>query len=246
MRPGTRLRLLIPSVQPTRADASWNGTEPRRERTVRTQFHREITRRALAPYFTDEAVEIALRANDSQDNLRGQIAHPEYHVDNAVAPGYAFMLGKKQQAKDAFGKGHCIRAIEALGCCLHTVQDFYSHSNYVKLWLEANGGVTTDPASIPLLLDWLTIPELRTGRATLQEGLTYLPWIGKLFARMLTLPADSHAALNLDGPHRGPEFAFALEAARKHSEHIAAEVNEEIVHIAPALSCLRRSETPLA
>ena len=53
-----------------------------------TQFHREITRRALAPYFTDEAVEIALRANDSQDNLRGQIAHPEYHVDNAVAPGY--------------------------------------------------------------------------------------------------------------------------------------------------------------
>src|SRR5512137_3048126 len=118
-----------------------------------TKFHRDITRRVLAPYFTDEAVEIALRANDAQDNLRGQIAHPEYHVDNAVAPGYAFMLAQKQRAKDAFSRGNGDRAMEALGRCLHTVQDFYSHTGYVRLWLAQNGDLGVEPESIEPLPD---------------------------------------------------------------------------------------------
>jgi len=208
---------------------------------VLTQFHREITRRALAPYFTDEAVEIALRANDSQDTLRGQIAHPEYHVDNAVAPGYAFMLGKKQQAKEAFSKGDCIRAMEALGRCLHTVQDFYSHSNYVRFWLAQNKGRDVQPESIQPLADWLSVPELRTGRVTIREGLTYIPVIGRTFARILTMPEDSHSAMNLDGPRRGKEFAFARAAAQTHSDLIVEEIWHQIVAIgaASSLSCVR-------
>lgn len=208
-----------------------------------TKFHREITRGVLSPHFTDEAVEIALRANDEQDNLRGQIGHPEYHVDNDVSLGYAYMLAQKSAALHAFARGDCEAGMQCLGRCLHAVQDFYSHTNYVKLWLAKNGGITADTTSIEPLLDWTAVSELSCGRATLQEGLTYLPGLGRLFARLLTMPADSHAAMNLDGPHRGPEFPFVLEAARKHSQYIVEEVRNETAAKAHALPCMRQPET---
>lgn len=213
-----------------------------------TEFHRDITRSVLAPCFTDEAVEIAVRANDEQDRLRGQIAHAEYHVDNAVPPGYAYMLAQKRAALDAFRRGDCETGMRSLGRCLHAVQDFYSHTHYVRLWLAQNGGAAqATPERIPPLLDWLAVPDIQTGRITLQEALTYLPLVGRLFAHLLTMPADSHFALNLDGPHRGAEFAFVLEAARKHSGHIVEEVRQQIVAscIAPALPCVRQSVSPL-
>jgi hypothetical protein len=208
-----------------------------------TKFHREITRGVLSPHFTNEAVEIALRANDEQDNLRGQIGHPEYHVDNSVPRGYAYMLAQKKAALEAFDRGDCEAGMQSLGRCLHAVQDFYSHSNYVKLWLSEHGGLATHPASIQPLLDWTARPGLSSGRATLQEGLTYLPLVGPFFARGLTMPEDSHYVRNLDGPHRGPEFAFALEAARSHFQHIVEEVRDETAAKAHALPCMRQPET---
>lgn len=212
-----------------------------------TEYHRQITRETLTPFFTPDAVEVAIEANDAQDYLRGQIGHPEYHVDNSVVKGYAYMLAQREQALRHFRQQNCAEGMQALGRCLHTIQDFYSHSNYVHLWLADNGGPkSADSDDIPPLLDWRAHENLRTGRATFFEGLTYLPVIGKHLARALPMPADSHFMLNLDGPHRGPEFAFVMAAARKHSEWLVQDMQRCIVAegLGAALPCLRRVRPP--
>lgn len=205
-----------------------------------TQFHRQITWAALAPCFTEPAVEIAIRANDAQDGLKGQVGHAEYHVDNAIAPAYRYLRAQQDQAILALQRGDCVCGMRCLGRALHTAQDFYSHTTYVRDWLRENGGLTTTPDQIPPLLDWLSRPDLTTGRAVFGELLTFLPGVGKFFARVLRLPADSHFQQNLDGPHRGPEFAYVLAAAQKHSDWLARHVWTQAQEASPSHPwCLR-------
>ncbi len=205
-----------------------------------TEFHRQITRAALAPYFTEPAVEIAILANDAQDGFKGQVGHAEYHVDNAIAPGYRYLQAQQEQAILALRRGDCEQGMRCLGRALHTVQDFYSHTTYVRAWLRENGGPNATPADIPPLLDWMSRPDLTTGRAVFGELLTFLPGIGPFFARVLRLPADSHFAQNLDGPHRGPAFAYVVVAAQKHSEWLARHVWTQAQGASPARPwCLR-------
>ncbi len=198
-----------------------------------TKFHRQITRAALVPYFTGRAIETAVLANVRQDSLRGQV-HPEYHVDNAIPPAFRYLEEQQHQAVLAFQKGDPANGMCCLGRCLHTVQDFYSHTSYVRTWLRENGDRAAGPDDIPPLLDWLSRPDLTTGRATFGELLTFLPAVGPIFARILRLPADSHFMQNLDGPHRGPEFAYVLAAAQKHSDWIARHIWTQARETAPA------------
>lgn len=52
--------------------------------------------------------------------------------------------------------------LNKFGELLHTVQDFYSHSNYVELQLKANGNLL--PAQIPIVSNWNSLPSgVRTG-----------------------------------------------------------------------------------
>lgn len=205
-----------------------------------TEFHRRITQAALTPYFTDSAVEIAIQANIGQDELKGQIGHPEYHVDNAIPPAFRYMQEQQRRALTALRHGDCEQGMRALGRYLHTVQDFYSHTTYVRTWLRENGGPSTAPDDIPPLLDWLSRPDLTTGRAVFGELLTFLPVVGPIFARVLRLPSDSHFHQNLDAPHRGPEFAYVLAAAQKHSEWIAQHIWAHVRDAAPgSLWCIR-------
>ncbi|GAB4403556.1 MAG: hypothetical protein Kow00123_14790 [Anaerolineales bacterium] len=207
---------------------------------MKTEYHRQITRAALAPYFTDSAVEVAVRANDAQDGLKGQVGHAEYHVDNAIPPAFRYLQEQQRQAVLALQRGDCEEGMRCLGRALHTVQDFYSHTTYVRTWLRENNGQATTPDDIPPLLDWLSRPDLATGRAVFGELLTFLPVVGPVFARIVRLPADSHFHQNLDGPHRGPEFAYVLAAARKHSDYLAHQVWMQVRETAPAPpACLR-------
>lgn len=195
-----------------------------------TEYHRQITRAALAPYFTERGIAIAISANDAQDKLQGQIGHAEYHVDNAIRPAFLYMQEQQRQALLALQRGDCEQGMRHLGRCLHTAQDFYSHTTYIRTWLRENGDRDVTPDDIPPLLDWLSRPDLTTGRAVFGELLTFLPVVGSFFARLIPLPADSHFHQNLDGPHRGPEFAYVVAAAQKHSGWIAqtiwAQVND--------------------
>ncbi len=44
-----------------------------------------------------------------------------------------------------------------------------------------------------------------------------IPLLGDL-ARRIWVPVDSHEAMHLDSPERGPQFVYALEAARQRTD----------------------------
>ncbi len=49
-----------------------------------TQYHKSITWDAIGDYFTAEALGIILNSNIGQDNLAGQMGHPEFHFDDSA------------------------------------------------------------------------------------------------------------------------------------------------------------------
>src|SRR5262249_33227654 len=60
------------------------------------------------------------------------------HFDGESFPeGQARLLGLLQDIQNALGSDNALGARDALGQALHTIQDFYSHSNWVEL---GNGG----------------------------------------------------------------------------------------------------------
>lgn len=194
-----------------------------------TRYHEAITREALSPHFTPDAIRLAIRANLAQDSLRGQIGHQEYHVDDNIADGYAYMVAQRDEALQWLLAGDCLKGLKALGRCLHCVQDFYSHTNYVRLWLAENGGLErARPEDIAPLHDWLSMGALQTGRAVFREGLLYVPVLGRLLAGLVRLPPNAHFFRNLDAPHRGPEFAYVRAAATKHSELVVKSLLEAV------------------
>jgi hypothetical protein len=56
----------------------------------------------------------------------------------------------------------------------------------------------------------------------------YVPLLGAL-ARSIWVPADSHEAIHLDSPDRGPQFVYALAAARQRTAQEYHRAVETIV-----------------
>ncbi len=199
---------------------------------MRSKYHRQITTQALEGQVSPRALEAILRGNLRQDNLRGQIGHPEYHFDdNTFSAGWAYIDQHR---------GHIMSSITArrnpqpawmsFGRLTHAVQDFYAHSNYLALWQshyppEALPAPDQVNALDPKLLSH---PELRSGRIYYPlEMLTIIPGLAGLARRLL--PQDSHAWMNLDSPDRGPLFPYALAAAEQHTRHAFRRVKDEIL-----------------
>src|SRR5579859_476609 len=168
-------------------------------------------------------------ANLNQDSLRG-LLRLELHFDNSLfADGLAYIetmrataaaADKPQLAWDAFGR------------LTHTAQDFYSHSNYVALWLERFApGEWPAPVRIDGLdPHLLKHTRLFSGHIYLPlEALCLLPFLRR-FVRPL-LPRDAHAWVNLDGSETGPLFPYSLEAAVQRTaaefERTLAAIGEE-------------------
>lgn len=49
-----------------------------------TQYHIEICQGALVSKFSGRALSTIIEANIAQDDLPGQIGHPEYHFDDSA------------------------------------------------------------------------------------------------------------------------------------------------------------------
>lgn len=184
------------------------------------RYHAEVTRAALGGVISPADLRTVIRANLHQDRLSGQIGHPEYHFDDsAFAAGEAYIEAQRRLAVEAVvHRRDRSAALEAFGRLLHARQDFYAHSNWVRLWVERQGGLEqcrADEVEICARpLDWA---ELCSGTAS--PGLvvlSMLPLVGRLVKRFY-LPPTTHEAMNLDHPGRGPLFPFALVAAAKHS-----------------------------
>ena len=185
-------------------------------------YHVQITTQALKGRVGQQALGIIIASNIRQDDVRGQIGHPEYHFDNnAFEQSYAYMEAQRAVIVQTLAQSlHPLPAWQAFGRLTHTAQDFYAHSNYISLWASQFPKGQTPPASAVTALQesLLAHPDLHTGRIYFGEVVLWmLPFLRNLLYPRL--PVDSHAKMNLDHPARSPLFPHALEAARQRTIH---------------------------
>ena len=179
-----------------------------------------MTRLAVGEKFSSNAIEKITDANLYQDRLLGQIGHDEYHFDgNAFEKSYAYVEEQRALTVSSLMANDAFSAWCAFGRLTHAVQDFYSHSNYVDLWLscQSDGSVPTSSEIDPIDSDLINTPALRSGRVYLPlEAFYHFHILRPLLLRIL--PRDSHAWMNLDSPKQGSNFAYAFQAAVKRTK----------------------------
>ncbi len=194
------------------------------------RYHRQITTAALEDLFSPRALHTVIQANVRQDRwlyLLG--AHPHHHFDDSeFEQTYAYLDEQREAVLNALANRKAARAWQAFGRITHALQDFYSHTNYLQLWLETAppGRGLPDPEQVdPLLPAILHSPRLMSARTDLwREFLGMIPILGDRLRP--GFPPDIHASMNLDAPERGPLFAHACTAARKRTRaefHALAE-----------------------
>ena len=180
---------------------------------MKAAYHIQITTTALQSRVSPRALEAILHANLGQDGWEGLLFHPEFHFDESrFQDGENYLVAQRESAYAALKKDDPAPAWQAYGRLSHAAQDFYAHSNYVRLFLEAH------PHSLPPQIDPL-IPEI-LGDSRLHSG--HVAWGWELIAYFLPplavrlrdrIPPNTHAGMNLDHPGRGSLFEFALQAA---------------------------------
>ena len=183
-------------------------------------IHEEMTREALSPHFSPRALEIIIAANRKQDSLRNQIGHDEIHFDNnAIEKGHRYINEQRGYILATMMGQGVLSAWIAFGRLLHTAQDFYSHTNYISMWLSQHEGTLPPPLEIdPVQRDILRSPSLHSGKIYLpMDALYFVPFLREFSLKLL--PKDSHGKMNLDSPQQGPNFAYARAAAVKRTQH---------------------------
>ncbi len=182
--------------------------------------HEKMLRTAVGDKFSPRALRAIIDANVRVDSLLNLVRHDEYHFDNnAFDASRAFMDGQRARIRPALERGDAPAAWQAFGRLTHTAQDFYSHSNYVDLWLAIQpNGMVPGPREIDPLDDALVEnPSLRSGKMYFPLGfLSFVPGIKKLV--IPRMPRDSHAWMHLDSEDRGPLFEYAFHAAVKRTK----------------------------
>ena len=183
-------------------------------------IHEEMTREALGEHFSPRALEIIIAANRKQDALRGQIGHDEFHFDNnAIEKGFRYINEQRGFVLASLLSPGVLSAWIAFGRLTHTAQDFYSHTNYISLWLDQHPGTPPTPPEIdPVQKSLLRSPSLHSGKIYLpMDALYFVPFLRKFALKLL--PEDSHGKMNLDSPAQGPRFEYARAAAVKRTQH---------------------------
>lgn len=180
---------------------------------------------------------VITRANIRQDRLTGMFGHDEFHFDNnAFEKTYAYIEEQRALVVSSLRSGDANSAWQAFGRFLHTVQDFYAHSNYITLWVDRFTGQPLPPppevdAMDPSLID---SPDLRSGKVYFPlDWLYFFKGIRPLVLRLI--PRDSHAWMNLDSPAQGFKFDYAMHAAVKRTviefEKTTDEFSEEMCQL---------------
>lgn len=194
---------------------------------MQTKYHIEITQKALEGYFSEKALTTIITANIRQDRFEYQLGHDYIHFDgSAFDPGFEYLANQEEMVIRHLKLAEYEPAWEAFGRQLHSWQDFYSHSNYVKLWQRDHRGTSPDEISIndQNILDF---SELKSGKNYgLVELLALLPILSKLIKPLM--PSDSHAKMNLDSPASGDDFYFAYWAAFKQTEAAYANIVQSL------------------
>lgn len=186
---------------------------------MKRTYHIEITTAALAEHFSQDALEVVITANIGQDALGGSEWRPEHHFNNSTfKEGYAYMEMQRAIVLDTLNGDNPdpMPSRESFGCLIHAAQDFYTHSNYISLWLDRFPDGTPPPGDVePEVEDILNSPHLRSGYFYPIEYISR--WLGIRKLLMPLIPKDSHTKMNLDKPERGPAFHHAFAAALKRT-----------------------------
>jgi hypothetical protein len=185
-----------------------------------SKYHIEMTREALAPHFSERALEIIIAANIRQDALRNQIGHDEIHYDNnAIDKGNRYINEQRGYVIATLLSPGILGAWVSFGRLLHTAQDFYAHTNYITMWLDQFDGTPPPSSEIePLKKELLQSPSLHSGKVYIPMDVVYMIKPLRPLALKL-LPKDSHGWMNLDTPEQGPKFPYAISAATKRTTH---------------------------
>jgi hypothetical protein len=187
-----------------------------------SRYHIEITKNSLENFFTPASFREITRANVRQDSFASLFGiDARRHVcDCTVAESLAYVEEEHQRiAELAYVSTGAAQQRAALGRLLHTVQDFYAHTNYVSLWLaERRPGITDEQVKIDAFdPDIFDHPALQIAQwSTWREPLYYVPGLGD-WMRRVCLPASSHEAINLDSPRRGSLFGLAMSVAHQRT-----------------------------
>lgn len=182
--------------------------------------HIDMTREALGSRMSLRAIETVIAANLKQDSLRGQFGHDEYHFDNnAFEKSYAYVTEQRGYVLASLMSPGVLSAWIAFGKLTHAVQDFYSHTNYILMWIEQHNGTPPPPPEIdPVRKDIIESPDMYSAKIYLPwDALYFVPFMRKLSIKFL--PKDSHGRMNLDSPKQGPLFEYARAAAIKRTVH---------------------------
>jgi hypothetical protein len=190
---------------------------------MKTRYHIEISRNSLGDHFSETSLNTILKANVRQDKLSNQFGHDYIHFDgNAFEQGFMYIKDQQNIVIQSIYAETFLEAHQALGRLLHSWQDFYSHSNYVWLWMKENIGA--NPSDI-MHNDQqiLNSPHLRSGKNYgIMEFIAMIPLLSHIITPLM--PEDSHAKLNLDSPKSSLSFPFAYHAALKRSKAVYADI----------------------
>ncbi len=127
------------------------------------ETHSEIIKEGLAGTICPENIEVIVNGSNGQDKKGNEAEYePQRHFETRdLNRSYDYVRMEQQRvlnyARDAdSNEVSRARALYHFGLMLHTVQDFYSNTNYLKLKIDAlnrtEGGVG-DPYSVELF-DW--------------------------------------------------------------------------------------------
>jgi hypothetical protein len=183
------------------------------------RHHIAITRQALGADVGLRALEVIVRANLRQDGLRCQFGHDHFHFDNnQFDQSYAYIEEQRALVRAGLQRGDAQSAWQAFGRMIHTVQDFYAHSDYIPRWLSRfNGRTPPPPPEVdPVSPDIFHDPNLRSGKLYYPlEALAFIPFLKKLILPLL--PSDSHAHMNFDDRDDKGLFDYVFHASVKRT-----------------------------
>ena len=183
------------------------------------RYHIDITRQAIGADFSPRALQVILRANLGQDQPHKLFGRDHFHFDNnAFESSYAYIEEQRAAIGANLARADARSAWQSFGRMIHTLQDFYAHSDYIPRWLSSfNGNSPPAPEQVdPVSSEILSHPGLHTGKIYRPlDALAFLPFLRK-FA-LSRLPADSHGHMNHDSPQNSAQFDYVFHASVKRT-----------------------------